>query len=208
MIQKYRAFLLKQRYSDLRKQIPESNYQTICLDLIKESDDTCGGNTYLRSVQKIPSLIQIGNPMVYPQDYFSGDITFVSRERMRYTGYNRFLKNIIYASLNTDGHLYLKSENPQFVYMEKISMTGIFENPEETDSMSCDNNDSSCDVLDRVFPLEESLINPLIELCVKELGNSIYKPLDSDNNASDDLAKLATFLRQNVKSPLQKQIEG
>jgi len=33
LINKYRAFLLKQRYSDIKRQIPESNYQTICLDL-------------------------------------------------------------------------------------------------------------------------------------------------------------------------------
>ena len=31
---RYRSFLLKQRYStDLKKQIPESNYQTLCLEL-------------------------------------------------------------------------------------------------------------------------------------------------------------------------------
>ena len=33
---RYRSFLLKQRYAnDLKKQIPESNYQTICLNLQK-----------------------------------------------------------------------------------------------------------------------------------------------------------------------------
>ena len=35
LINEYRAFLLKQRYSDIKKQIPESNYQTICLDLVE-----------------------------------------------------------------------------------------------------------------------------------------------------------------------------
>ena len=35
LLGKYRTFLIKQRYSDVKKQIPESNYQTICLDLIK-----------------------------------------------------------------------------------------------------------------------------------------------------------------------------
>ena len=35
LLGKYRAFLLKQRYADIKKQIPESNYQTICLDLIE-----------------------------------------------------------------------------------------------------------------------------------------------------------------------------
>ena len=35
LLNKYRAFILKQRYSDVKKFIPESNYQTICLDLIQ-----------------------------------------------------------------------------------------------------------------------------------------------------------------------------
>lgn len=33
LLDKYRAFLLAQRYKDIRKEIPESNYQTICVDL-------------------------------------------------------------------------------------------------------------------------------------------------------------------------------
>ena len=32
---KYRNMILKQRYSDIKKPIPESNYQTICLTLEK-----------------------------------------------------------------------------------------------------------------------------------------------------------------------------
>ena len=35
LLVKYRSFLLKQRYSDIKKQIPDSNYQSICLDLIE-----------------------------------------------------------------------------------------------------------------------------------------------------------------------------
>lgn len=85
-------------------------------------------------------------------------ITYISRERMRYTGYNRFLKNIIYASLGPDGYLYLRSDNPQFVYMDNVRLTGIFENPDEVESLSCDREDSSCDILDKEFPVEEALI--------------------------------------------------
>ena len=35
LISKYRSFLLKQRYSDIKKFIPESNFSTICLDLME-----------------------------------------------------------------------------------------------------------------------------------------------------------------------------
>ena len=111
LLSKYRAFLLKQRYSDIKKQIPESNYQTICLDLIQVpaiSGDACEGGTYLRSKEKIPFLMKIGIPRVYPLEYYQGEITYVSRDRMRYVGYNKFLQNIIYCSIGPDNYLYFK----------------------------------------------------------------------------------------------------
>lgn len=33
LLDKFRPFLLKQRYGDVRKEVPQSNYQEICLDL-------------------------------------------------------------------------------------------------------------------------------------------------------------------------------
>ena len=61
--------------------------------------------------------------------------------------------------------------------------------------------------MDREFPLEEGLVTTVIELVVKYLSGVIYKPADSANDANDDLADLATFLRRNMKSNFQKQIE-
>lgn len=210
LISKIRGLLLKQQYKDVRKEIPESNYQTLCLDLIQVpaiTGEPCEGGTYLRSKEKIPSTIPIATPKVYTEDYFQGEITFISRERMRYVGYNRWLSNIIYASIGPDNYLYFKSFNPQYLYLEKARITGIFEDPEKVAALDCD-DDKPCDVMDMEFPLEESLISTVIELTVKYLSGGIYKPADTENNADDDLSKLASFLRQNVKSPLQKQIEG
>lgn len=189
---KLRAFLLKQRYSDVKKQIPESNYQTICLDLIEVpaiSGEPCEGGSYLRSKEKIPFLMKIGNPMVYPVDYYQGGITYVSRERMRYVGYNKYLKNIIYASIGPDNYLYFKSFNPQYLYLEKARMTGIFEDPQAASELQCpdENGDTVCDVLDKTFPIEDALIPPMIELVVKELLSAGYIKKDEENNAKDDL---------------------
>lgn len=192
LAKQYRGLLLKQRYSDIKKQVPESNYQTICLDLIEVpaiAGEPCEGGSYLRSKEKIPTLMQIGNPLLYPVDYYQGDIAYVSRERMRYVGHNRFLQNIIYASLGPDQYLYMKSSNPQYLYMEQVKMTGIFEDPERAGELPCDkDNEESCDILDKDFPIEEALVPTLIELCVKELSGSVYKPEDDKNNASDDLS--------------------
>ena len=197
LLGKYRIFLIKQRYSDIKKQIPESNYQTICLDLIEVpaiSGEPCEGGSYLRSKKKIPFLMKIGNPRVYPIDYYQGEITYVSRDRMRYVGYNKYLQNIIYASLGPDNYLYFKSFNPQFLYLEKVRMTGIFEDTLAASELQCpdENGDTVCDVLDREFPIENALIPPLIQLVVEELTKAEYKPEDKENNSDDDLSEVTS----------------
>ena len=197
LLGKYRTFLIKQRYSDVKKQIPESNYQTICLDLIKVPaipGEPCEGGFYLRSKEKIPFLMKIGNPRVYPIDYYQGEITYVSRDRMRYVGYNKYLQNIIYSSLGPDNYLYFKSFNPQFLYLEKVRMTGIFEDTLAASELQCpdENGDTVCDVLDREFPIENALIPPLIQLVVEELTKAEYKPEDKENNSDDDLSEVVS----------------
>ena len=194
LLGKYRTFLIKQRYSDVKKQIPESNYQTICLDLIEVpavSGEPCEGGSYLRSKEKIPFLMKIGNPRVYPIDYYQGEITYVSRDRMRYVGYNKYLKNIIYCSIGPDGYLYFKSANPQFLYLKKVRFTGIFQDSKEASKYQCSEENNVCDIMDNDFPIEDALVPPLIELVVKELSNATYRPEDTDNNAHDDLEGLA-----------------
>ena len=197
LLGKYRTFLIKQRYSDVKKQIPESNYQTICLDLIEVpaiSGNPCEGGSYLRSKEKIPFLMKIGNPRVYPIDYYQGEITYVSRDRMRYVGYNKYLQNIIYASLGPDNYLYFKSFNPQFLYLEKVRITGIFEDTLAASELQCpdESGDTVCDVLDREFPIENALIPPLIQLVVEELTKAEYKPEDKENNSDDDLSEVVS----------------
>lgn len=211
LLKKYRGYLLSQKYKDVRKEIPESNYQTICLDLIKVSaisGESCEGGTLLRTRNKIPYLLTVGVTSVYPVDYYVGDITFVSKERMKYVGHNRWLQNIIYCSIAPDGYLYLKSSNPQFLHLEKIRMTGLFEDVEEVAKLSCDDETNTCDILDSKFPLEEALVPLLIDTVIKFMTSGLYKPEDTENNDKDDMATMMSFIRNNMKSNLQKQIEG
>ena len=213
LLNKYRGMILKQQYKDVKKEIPESNFQTLCLDLIQVpaiAGEPCEGGTYLRSKYKIPSLMNIITPRVYTEDFYQVDITYVSRERMKYVGYNKWLSNIIYASLGPDNYLYFKSFNPQYLYLEleKVRLTGVFEEPEKAAELECNKEKGACDILDMKFPLEEALVPQVIQLVVRELSGAIYKPEDSENNANDDLSNIASFLRNNVKSNLQKQIEG
>ena len=112
LIDKTRAFLLKQRYSDIKKQIPDINYQTICVDTRESTIPDCvlyDGADYLRTTEKIPDIMLIATPRVFTTDYYQGEITYISRDRMRYVGYNKYLKNIVYCSIHPDKYLYFKS---------------------------------------------------------------------------------------------------
>lgn len=208
---KIRAAILKQTYENQKKDIPESNYQTICLDVEPADgiDGTSCDEVYLRSVQEIPTALSLGSTIVSSMDYFQGEITYVSRERMRYVGHNKWLQNIIYAALGPDQHLYLKSSNPQAMYLEKVRFTGVFEDTEKASELSCEGDDEEkkCDILDKDFPLEEGLVTALIQMAAQFLTGAAYRPKDDSNDAADTLSDLATFLRQNLKSKLQKQIE-
>lgn len=200
LLGKYRGLLLKQQYKDIKKEIPESNYQTLCLDLIQVpaiTGEPCEGGTYLRSKEKIPFLMPVATPRVYPEDYYQGDITYVSRERMKYVGYNRWLPNIIYASIGPDNYLYFKSFNPQYLYLEKARLTGIFEEPEKAAELECNRDESTCDPMDMKVPLEEALIPQVVELVVRELSRPEYLPEDKQNNADDGLSEVTSQSKKN-----------
>lgn len=189
LLSKYRSFLLKKELEKENKNLSSANAQTICLDLMEVpaiEDFDCSGS-YLRSTEKIPSIVNEFKVQLYPLDYYQGEIIFTSRERMRYTGYNKWTKNLIYASKGPDNYLYLKSENPQYLYMKKLRMTAIFEDFEEAAQLACDEDGVAvCDKLDVQFPIESAQVPVIIELVVKELLGIKYQPKDKNNNAADD----------------------
>lgn len=195
LAKQYRAFLLKRTYKDSRKgEVPHSNYQTICLDLIQVPaipGTPCSG-TYLRSTKKIPSLLRVGITRAYPVDYFSSELfTWVSRERMQFVGHNKWLKNVIYVTKGTDDYLYLYSGNPQFLYLKQMKIDAVFADPEEAEKLTCC-EEKNCDILDRDFPLEEALIELLIQMEVQDLSGQRYMPTDKTNNNDDDMAGMAS----------------
>lgn len=199
LVGKFRTFLLKQRYgTDIKKSVPESNYQTICLPIEEVSLDEgiCYTGPRLVSSVEIPSMMKIGTRRLFPMDDFTSiHFTIVSRDRFNFIGVNSWMKNFIYATKGPDSRLYLKSGNPQYLYLEKVRLNAVFEDFEKASELECANLDENgeCkikDILDREFPMEDALVSPLIELIVKELAPALYRPEDSVNNAKDDLAKV------------------
>lgn len=197
LLKKYRSFLIKKERDKktTTDEALEFESQQIVLKLEKVpaiDGSPCTGGYYLKTLQKIPKILEGTKPRVYPSDYYQGtNVCYVPRDKMRYLGTNKFLKNILYVSIGPDLHLYLKSSNPQFLYMKSLRMTAIFEDFEETIEMQDNAETRKCEVLDEVFPIRDSLVPTLIELVVKELIGAEYRPTDERNNASDDLSKSA-----------------
>lgn len=206
----YRLFLIEQKkLKQGESSLSSANEQTICIDLEKVDAipglDYCN-DTYLRSVQEIPEMVSQESVKVSLTGLFNIMTAFVSKDRFKYVGYNKYLRNIIYITLGPDNHLYFNSQNAQFKYLKKAKVTGIFEDAEQAVQLSCDDDTGACDIMDATFPLETDLIPQMIELITKELLGVNYRPKDDVNNSSDDLADIAAFVRRNMKSDVAKQM--
>lgn len=204
LINKYRALLLKQRYSDLRRTIPLSNFNTLCLTLGTFGGDVCGSGTYLRSLDTIPHLLDLSGiyslTKVVPDLMVEKEIAFVNEGRFKYVGNNKWTSRYLYATLSRDHYLYIKSANPQFRYLSSVKFSSVFENPIEAARFSCSAdecgcNPEPCDIMDRDLRLQEDLVPQVISLCVNELAKGVYNPEDKMNNASDDLSEVNMKVR-------------
>lgn len=212
LVGNYRTAILKREMEKPGKTLSKNSYQRICLQLEQFSpfrQDVCAGTSYLRSTDEVPSTID-DRFRIYPTDISQTHIVHVYSERFPYTGNNKWMTNIIYATKNTDNRLYLKSSNPQFKYLEKVTLEGVFEDFMKANELSCDECgcDNSCEPLDMTFPLDKAFVEELIQYVVKELLGAMYRPRDSKNDSEDDLSDLIAWARKNMKSDMQKRLEN
>lgn len=227
LVGKHRALLLQQMQENSKNLISPSNYQTVCLtvapvelspsspfpnnvtsecSLISNFNIVPGENSIilLKSTRKIPTMVQQFLPQISTTNYFISNIVYVTPERMRFVGFNKFMKNIIYCTC-LDGYLYMTCNNRHYESLTNIRVSGIFEDFEAAAELNC-NNIHPEDSLDIDFPLDPALTPQLIQNVLKELLGAIYRPKDPANNANDDLADIASFIRQSVKPRLTKQL--
>lgn len=193
----FRTYLLERKYRKSRnkafQEVSGENTQLVCLSLEKtDMLDGCGG-AWLRSKEEIPDTMDIMQPNIFPvSELIHSMVTLIPAERMPYVGYNKWLRNIIYAAIGADNHLYLSSVNSQFQFLKKIKMDAVFVDPEKAAELACDENGEglNCEILDQDFPLESALIPNCVELMVQEIAGPRYAPEDKSNNAKDELGEV------------------
>ena len=186
LMKNFRSVLIKQKYTDAKRDIPESNFQTIPVTISYNYD--CITGTQVKSSTKVPFLINL-NGLNYVDitpigDRFNNlEFTLVPRDRFKYVGeHNKWLNKIVYYTISSDNLLYLKSLNSDFKYITSVNVVGIFDDPVEAAKLSVD---TACNYMDTTFPLENSLIATLVDMVVKEMSAILYNKSDQANDGSD-----------------------
>jgi len=212
LINKFRPLILKQRYSDVRKEIPEANFQSIDVTMIDSPEVTGtldGSMKYKKSNVKIPSIMNLNGgqriiTLSYSKDYWSGEIAYVNKDRFKYVGHNKWLAKTIYGSIGPDEYLYVKSEDTNINSLIKVKVTSIFEDPTDVNKLDVGINGKIKDPIDIECPFEANLIPILVEMIVKTLSNSQFRETDEVNNAKDDSSSSSNHtVSQNKQQPVQ-----
>lgn len=211
---KYRSLLIKQRYLDKKREIPTAFYQRLNV-----SFDTVyyRGDIY-KSTKEIPSSIDNGILHTYtyvsPNGISSMNFNFVNPQRFKVVGYNKWLKNEVYVTVDLDNYMYIKSPlgdatnavpiagdlndgttslftdesaNYQLV-LESLADSYVLFDTILDNPIDADrfNGVNTLDVLDLDFPCDEALFQTIVELTIKEIATLNGIPRDLDNNANDD----------------------
>lgn len=197
LIRLKRAVLLRREYNQLQRTIDAEVLQTICVPLTSVDESECPDCYSLstpecfitRTQSKIPSSIELHNRStiikVAPVGRFDKPFSIVSKAGFIYAGESKYEKNIVFATLDTDGYIYLKSRNPFYRSLEAVTVTLLMDNPEDAHAFQC--NGVACyDNTNDEYPLKAWMADIIIMEIVNELANLKQIPTDSLNNAKDD----------------------
>jgi len=222
IILKYRALLFNQKYKGKKIEIPPAWYQRLS---VKFDVNYRRGDYYksLKEIPTLIDTANIWQyTFVHADGIHTYDFNFINPQRFKNVGKSKWLKNEVYITIDLNRYMYVKSPleditKNQFIANENNSNPSLFisedglnlllqellsdgyvmydtilDNPIEGYRF---NDDNRLDVLDFEFPCEESLIQPILELSIKELGMMNQLPRDTQNNATDE-SGLATQRQQ------------
>lgn len=191
LLNKYRAILTKQRYGKIKKDVPLEYYQIKELGKLSLSPNNTDVRRTFFFEDPIPSILNLHGILLETSISYSTqaegdytvnniDINFISPDRFKYLGENKWLSSMPYATIGYDHRLYISS-TVDFLKDKTFRIQAIFETPSDFEN-------TTDGKLDMYFPIEHALLQPIIDLVVKELSNFLYLPKDDENNSADDLS--------------------
>lgn len=208
---KYRNTILNQQYLTGKKTINDANYQLICVNVQPQVTDICPNETVLVSKEEIPFTMPIGIKQAYPVGLYSrqNKFAYVSINRLPYVG-NKFTRNNIYTSIGPDNHLYLKGENENYLFLEKIQFKAIFEDIQKASilELQCKTGCNECSYIDARFPLEDAFVGVLMQYVINDITKGIYQLRDTANDAFDSSDSLANMITRYTNRAFQNLMRG
>ena len=184
-------------YSKKGRKIDDTVKQEICMNVNIVDPMKCGCTTSgckaLRTATQVPATIttngdQAGVLMVRGNNLLSRPFSFISWEKIRFSGNNEFTSRDIYAALGPDGYLYFKSGNPEVELLAstQVIVTLLMENPKDANNFVDCSTNTSCYSADSQYPLKASLYAYIAPIVVQSLLQREQLPRDEANNANDD----------------------
>lgn len=196
LLNKYKGYLLSQKYAKDLSKIDPANFQTICIDLTKESD--CD-EVVLKSTRTIPNYL--GTITAYAG---MDRLERIENSRFKYAGSGKFGKRMKYFTIMPNRELYIKSKNSQLQYLKRIELSGVFvdEIPAEMNCSNNSDNGNQCyqDPMDSPFIIEQGLIVSLIQAVLNDIMQAAYRPMDGINNGRDDLPDIYSLAQAIARS--------
>lgn len=198
VINNTRNMLTKQQMSNLKRSVPREALQLICLNLVK--DDQCFDEMdVLRSQSSIPSTLDnTGRSDLHrvhvPGSRFSKNLNIVDYGRIPYLKSVQYAGSQLFISVDPKSELIVYNTEGQHLMLEQIQVEGVFENPEEAYLLSCDSEAE--DFMDAQYPVDGSLITPMIHQVVQDLLLKHQSPFDVVNNGEDDTNPVAAQNKQ------------
>jgi len=184
-IEQTRAMLIAQSLNK-RDDVNDSWIQWInCLELEQVDSSLCcdvsSDCVLLRSVQRIPSTVDTwkDNWIISVATMDGSPISKSNNVRNKYKAYNKWTKNERSWFLKDD-YLYITND----VFLEKVSLAGIFEFPSDLQSFNtCEGQ--SCFDLDGDFPVSVSMASAITDIILKTKINPFFSyPNDNSNNSN------------------------
>ena len=182
-----RAILLRQQFNK-GQSISENSIQHVkCVGL--ESVDTSYDPEFnldckvFRTIKELPKFIEGKNKdlitNIQASEFGGMSFEYVSYARLPYARHTKFKRPLAVLYNN---RIYLVDAP----YIEQISISGVFEQPNDLSSFDdCEN--ASCFSWDMEYPMSSHLVDPCVKMVVEELTLSLKVQQDRTNNANQGM---------------------
>lgn len=191
-----RAVYLRNEYNKMNRTIDEDYKQQLCMELEIAPIEDCGctPNTdcyALRTKEKLPEVLEMHNKdgitRIGPaNNKYKWGFSYVPYNRFLLVGNGKYDKDRIYATRLNDDKIYIKSSNPLFKTMTHISVTAVFENPQEAANfVDCNTGDACFDWDKSNYPIKNHSMSYITEMVINKLVRTLQLPEDKVNDAEN-----------------------